>query len=724
MDEPQQPTPTPQPSSAATTSSESLEKDTPSAEALTSVKVPTGLRADFLNAQKYVERYFADKKESPQKGIIDISGERYILVRAASMSHEFFELMTTFYQDRGPKEARNVIFGFLYDMAHSIAKADARSFFTKLGVTDPIARLSAGPIHFAHTGWAYVDILPESNPTPDEHFYLIYDHPFSFEADSWQRNEKQTDFPVCIMNAGYSSGWCEESFGIPLVAAEIECRSKGDPRCRFIMAPPHKIKDHIARYSQQPHRKEVDFGDIDIPEFFQRKRLEDELRKEKEFNATIIQTSPAFFVAIAADGRTLLMNDAMLKTLGYTADEVVDKNYLKTFVPRKQWARLIESFRQIDDPDTIAVDRGEMITKDGLKRLVEWHGRRISNDDGNLDYFFALGIDITERQRAQDELRTHRDHLEDLVRQRTDKLTKINRRLAQEIERRREAHKALQQSEAMFEAIFDQTFQLIGILDLKGTVVKINKTALGFAGTTLSHVIGHPFWETPWWAAHPKEHPRLRKAIQDAAQGRLVRFEALHTAHDGHIHTIDFSIKPIKDEHGRNILLVAEGRDITAHKVSMEDLKNRESELKAQSTHLEEANIALKVVLKQVEEKRKEDNENILAHVKQSVIPYVERLKGQPLQHRQQVLLGILEANLNDVTSPLISRLSSSMLNLTPMEIRIAQLVKEGLTNKEIAELLTISLNTVSSHRYRIRTKLGLKKKGTNLRSYLLSLIK
>ena len=86
------------------------------------------------------------------------------------------------------------------------------------------------------------------------------------------------------------------------------------------------------------------------------------------------------------------------------------------------------------------------------------------------------------------------------------------------------------------------------------------------------------------------------------------------------------------------------------------------------------------------------------------------------------ILIKTLESNLENITSPLISKLSSSFLNLTPMEIRIAHMVKEGLVNKEIAELLGTSLNTVSSHRYKIRTKLGLKNKGANLRSYLLSL--
>ena len=562
---------------------------------LTDAEVPAPLIEQFLKAQNYVERYFDKKRETPEKGVIDISGERYILVRAASMSKEFFDLMTSFYEDRGATEARNVTFGFLFDIAHAIGKADAKSFFSKMDLTDPIAKLSAGPIHFAHTGWAFVNILPESNPTPDDNFYLIYDHPFSFEAHTWMTNGQSSDFPVCIMNAGYSSGWCEESFGIGLVAAEIECRSKGDPHCRFIMAPPDKIKTHITRYSEHADPKTIDFGRIDIPEFFRRKRLEDEVRK-------------------------------------------------------------------------------------------------------------------------------HRDHLEELVKQRTDKLTKINSRLQQEIADRREAREALQKSETMLQAIFDQTFQFIGVLSLEGTVVKVNKTAMDFIGTTEAEIVGRPFWETPWWTRSEMEQKRLLDAVDTAAKGGLVRFETTQVGHDGRILNFDFSLKPVRDDSGDIVLLIAEGRDITALKMAVEDLEKREGELKSQSKSLKEANIALKIVLKQVEEKRKEDKENILSHVKQFVLPYINRLKQSRMNKDQAILVSTLEAHLQDITSPLVSKLSSRFLNLTPMEIRIAQLVKEGLTNKEIAELLRISLNTVSSHRYRIRTKLGLKKMGANLRSYLMSL--
>jgi signal transduction histidine kinase len=253
---------------------------------LRTVRVPEPFAPLFRRAQDYVERYFRGKAFNPRQGTISISGERYILLRAASMSVEFFDLVTSLYEDKGPEEARGVAGNLLFDVAHAIGKADAQAFHRKMGVVDPIERLSAGPIHFSYSGWAFVDISPESHPSPDQDYFLIYDHPYSFESDTWLRHRRRSAFPVCVMNAGYSSGWCEESFGVPLVAVEIECLAAGGRHCRFIMAPPARIEEHLARYRRRRTRAHARPRGrrtaVSIPEFFQRKRMEDELRRSHE----------------------------------------------------------------------------------------------------------------------------------------------------------------------------------------------------------------------------------------------------------------------------------------------------------------------------------------------------------------------------------------------------------------------------------------------------------
>ena len=249
---------------------------------LDDVNVPEQFEPVFRMAQDYVKRYFSEKKENPSTGSIEIHGERYILVRAASMSVDFFETVKNLYAAEGEEEALNVALSMLFDIAHAIGKADARNFHEKMNLKDPIEKLSAGPLHFAHSGWAFVHIFPDSNPTPDEDYYLIYDHPFSFESHAWTSAGKKSSSPVCIMNAGYSSGWCEESFEIPLVSSEIMCKAKGDEACRFIMATPAKIEGYIKQYLKREPELAGRVTRYEIPGFFKRKQLEDERRKAQQ----------------------------------------------------------------------------------------------------------------------------------------------------------------------------------------------------------------------------------------------------------------------------------------------------------------------------------------------------------------------------------------------------------------------------------------------------------
>ena len=242
------------------------------------VKVPKDFEKIFDKAEEDVGAYFREIKRDPSKGTIEIGGERYILVRAASMSVDFFDTVKKFYNDKSEEEAFFVAHEMLFDISHAIGKQDAKDFHKKLGLTDPIEKLSAGPVHFAHSGWAFVDIFPESRPTPDKNYYLIYDHPYSFEADAWEKRLRHSKSSVCVMNAGYSSGWCEESFGVPLVASEIMCRAKGDETCRFIMAHPDHIDGRIKEYLNADANLAKRISGYDIPGFFEIKKVETELR--------------------------------------------------------------------------------------------------------------------------------------------------------------------------------------------------------------------------------------------------------------------------------------------------------------------------------------------------------------------------------------------------------------------------------------------------------------
>jgi DNA-binding NarL/FixJ family response regulator len=137
---------------------------------------------------------------------------------------------------------------------------------------------------------------------------------------------------------------------------------------------------------------------------------------------------------------------------------------------------------------------------------------------------------------------------------------------------------------------------------------------------------------------------------------------------------------------------------------------------------LEETNSALGIVIRRVEEDRDALKSDILANLKQLISPYLDKLKNTRLDEMQTALVDILDSNVSRIVSSFTTSLSQAHLNLSHTEIRIANLIHAGKDTKEIAKLLGVSLNTVKTHRYHLRTKLGLINGKVGLKSYLQSL--
>jgi len=184
---------------------------------------------------------------------------------------------------------------------------------------------------------------------------------------------------------------------------------------------------------------------------------------------------------------------------------------------------------------------------------------------------------------------------------------------------------------------------------------------------------------------------------------------------------LEFRYEPAERNGSVNTVVIT-ARDITKQNIANRALKKSENDLREKTRHLEEVNIALRVLLKQRNEDRAELGENMILNIKEMITPYVEKLKASGLSPSQKTFTEIIESNLANIISPFIGKLSSKYYGLTPMEIKVATCVKDGKTNKDMAELFYLSTSTILTHRHHIRSKLGLKNKKINLRSHLLSL--
>jgi len=146
-------------------------------------------------------------------------------------------------------------------------------------------------------------------------------------------------------------------------------------------------------------------------------------------------------------------------------------------------------------------------------------------------------------------------------------------------------------------------------------------------------------------------------------------------------------------------------------------LKGRESELKIQTKNLEEANIALKVLLNKRDEDKQEFERRIFLNIKHLIFPGLERLQQASVTEYQKVIFQILKSNLMEIISPFAHKMTFT--NLTPTEIQIANLIRFGKTSKEIANSLNLCKETIDCHRKHIRRKVGITKKKINMRTYL-----
>ena len=152
----------------------------------------------------------------------------------------------------------------------------------------------------------------------------------------------------------------------------------------------------------------------------------------------------------------------------------------------------------------------------------------------------------------------------------------------------------------------------------------------------------------------------------------------------------------------------------------VEKRKRVEEELQNKSRNLEELNTALRVLLKQRENDRKELEEKISSNARELVLRYVRMLKDSRLDQNQRLLVEIIDKNLDEFLSPFCKKITT--FDFTPREMEVILLTKEGKTAKEMARLLNVTRDAVNRHRYHVRKKLGLNNNGRNLRSHLMSL--
>ena len=313
-----------------------------------------------------------------------------------------------------------------------------------------------------------------------------------------------------------------------------------------------------------------------------------------------------------------------------------------------------------------------------------------------------------------------------LIRDKKDKPVRIDGSFF-DITDRKKTEKSLTESEERFSLAMDAVRHGLWDWKIADDDVYYSPSCATMLGYSASEI---PSSGLPWGdLIHMDDRAGALKATIDSFENRSDEFkiEIRMKAENGDWRWIEMRGKVVsRDNHNRAIRLVGTNVDITDRKRMENALRKNKDELektvKQRTKELLETNNALKILLRKSEENRIEIEEKVLANVIKLVFPYLKKVKAGQLDNKQINSLTAAESNLKNITSAFSHKLSLKNSFLTPTEIQIANLLKEGKSSKEIAELTSSQTSTIDFHRRNLRKKLGIRNKSINLKSYLLSL--
>ncbi len=413
-----------------------------------------------------------------------------------------------------------------------------------------------------------------------------------------------------------------------------------------------------------------------------RRKLERDLRIYK----TAVESSINAIGITDLEGKLIYANDSCVKMWGYNSKVEILGRFLPEFWEGDGVFKTIKELRE----KGLAYGEDVGKRKDGSLFFVQFMANMFKDEAGNPSFMFGSFFDITERKQIEE---------------------------------------ALSESENRYRAVVESQTEMICRFFPDGTLTFVNEAYCRYFDKGREELIGHKFMPIIPESNRDKVFENIASLNPNTP---VITHEHRVFAPNGKICWHKWTNRAIFDDKSNLVEYQAVGWDITnrirveeslqkAHDELERRVEERTRELEVQKNSLEEMNIAMKVLLEKSEVHKKDLEEKILYNIKELVDPYLEKLEGSGSDVKK-IYLSIIKSNIDEIISPFTQKLSNKYLKLTSSEIRIASLVKQGKTSKEIAGILNISGKTVGFHRESIRKKLGLKNKKANLRSHLLSL--
>ena len=289
---------------------------------------------------------------------------------------------------------------------------------------------------------------------------------------------------------------------------------------------------------------------------------------------------------------------------------------------------------------------------------------------------------------------------------------------------RKKTEGELKEAEEKYRGIFEHSPLGIIHIDKEGIITASNEKLAEIFGFSIENIVGFDLLQS-------LQDEQARAAIVSVLSGKLTHCEGYYkSVTGGGTPYIRCVFAPISSNDGAIVAAIGIIEDVTrkkgaekalqkAHDELEQRVVDRTAQLDRKTERLVETNVALKVLLEKRDEDIKEHEEKVMFNVERLINPYLEKLRMRCNQASQEALLKIIQLNLDEITSSFQHNHKSILSNLTPTQIQIADLIKQGHTTKEIASLLNLSPSTIACHRQDIRKRLSLTNKKTNLQAAL-----
>lgn len=283
--------------------------------------------------------------------------------------------------------------------------------------------------------------------------------------------------------------------------------------------------------------------------------------------------------------------------------------------------------------------------------------------------------------------------------------------IGRDITQHRKSEKALLEAKRRYESIVEDQMELVCRYLPDFTLTFVNQSYCQYHGKPRHELIGRDFTST----IGVGDLNNLKDFIDSATPDNPIQTAAqCIKKNDGEILWVEWRRRALFDSTGNLHEIQSVGRDVT-------ELKKAEKALQGKNEELERKNAALTEVLEQIEQKKQQIKNEVIANTEELLIPLIVLLESKGSKLDSQYL-NLLKRSLEDLTSSFGRKVTAKTLRFTPREIQICNMIKRGLSSKEIANLLNISLNTVGRHRHSIRKKAEITNNKVNLNTFLKSI--